>query len=145
MHASMTLNNSSCSQETNTCKDLGGDTPRISIQEIRIGLWYPDRYQHGGGRSHTDQGKGSHTSVPAAKLPFSPDNGAQHKTCLLYTSGWRTNQDETVGDVSLYGIQRTCQEVELYRRNRCLPLMAQARRRGRLSILYVPPKGILTI
>ena len=45
MHASMTLNNSSCSQETNTCKDLGGDTPRISIQEIRIGLWYPDRYQ----------------------------------------------------------------------------------------------------
>ena len=52
----------------------------MSIQEIRIGLWYPDRYQHGGGRSHTDQGKGSHTSVPAAKLPFSPDNGAQHKT-----------------------------------------------------------------
>lgn len=79
MHASMTLNNSSCSQETNTCKDLGGDTPRISIQEIRIGLWYPDRYQHGGGRSHTDQGKGSHTSVPAAKLSFYTDNSAKHE------------------------------------------------------------------
>ena len=57
---------------------------------------------------------------------------------LKHTQSWtdntyllervRTNQDETVGDVSLYGIQRTCQEVELYRRNRCLPLMAQARR-----------------
>ena len=71
--------NSSCSQETNTCKDLGGDTPRISIQEIRIGLWYPDRYQHGGGRSHTDQGKGPHTSVPTAKLSFYTDNSAKHE------------------------------------------------------------------
>ena len=76
MYTAFTLDNGTCTEETDTSEHLRRDTSRISVEEVRVGLRDPNRDEHGHGRSEADQREGAQSSFAAACLTFGTNNGS---------------------------------------------------------------------
>ena len=76
MYTALTLDNGTCTEETDTREHLRRDTSRISVEEVRVGLRDPNRDKHRHGRSEADQRESAQSSFAAACLTFGTDNGS---------------------------------------------------------------------